>query len=283
VHDWFVEAAEDHLMDSTLAAAEAVVSARRFGTPLETLPPSIKPRTVAEGYRVQKAVHDMLAGTEWGPVVGYKIGCTTAVMQQYLGISHPCAGGVFAGRVHQSGITLEHKRFVRVGVECEIAVRLSRDLPLSEAPFTAEQVSEAVEVYMPAIEVVDERYADWPRTNAATLIADDFFTAGYVLGEPVKRDVAPELAGLTGRILINGVEVAQGIGADVMGHPHNALAWLANSLAERGEELQAGQIVLTGSLVQTQWPAADDQVVVNISGLGSASVTFAGSPLAATT
>jgi 2-keto-4-pentenoate hydratase len=94
-------------MDRIVAAAEAVVAARRSGTPLETLPSSVKPRTVAEGYRVQKAVHEILAETEWGQAVGYKIGCTTAVMQQYLGISHPCAGGVFAGRVHQSGVTLE--------------------------------------------------------------------------------------------------------------------------------------------------------------------------------
>ena len=220
----------------------------------------------------------MLAQTEWGHVVGYKIGCTTAVMQQYLGISHPCAGGVFAGRMHQSGVTLEHSRFVRAGVECEIAVRLSRDLSVSDAPFTAEHVTEAVEAYMPAIEIVDERYADWPRTEAATLIADDFFAAGCVLGESLNRDVAPDLAGLTGQTLIKGVEVARGIGADVMGHPHNALAWLANSLAERGEALHAGQIVLTGSLVQTQWPAAGDQVAVIISGLGSVSVTF-GAPV----
>jgi 2-keto-4-pentenoate hydratase len=80
-------------------------------------------------------------------------------------------------------------------------------------------VAGAVEAYMPAIEIVDERYADWPRTEAATLIADDFFAAGCVLGEPVTRDVAPDLAGLTGQTLIKGVEVARGIGADVMGHP----------------------------------------------------------------
>jgi len=65
-------------MDRIVAAADAILSARRSGTPLETLPSSAKPRTVAEGYRVQKAVHEMLAKTEWGQVVGYKIGCTTA-------------------------------------------------------------------------------------------------------------------------------------------------------------------------------------------------------------
>jgi 2-keto-4-pentenoate hydratase len=261
-------------MDRTLAAAEIIVSARRSGTPLGALPPSLKPQTLSEGYRIQKAVHQLLAATDWGEVVGYKIGCTSAVMQRYLGIPHPCAGGIFAGRVHPSGVTLEHSRFVRVGVECEIAVRLRRDLSLSDAPFTQEHVADAVEAYMPAVEIVDERYSDWPHTEAATLIADDFFAAGCVLGEPLKRDLAPDLSVLTGRLLINDRETAQGKGSDVMGHPHLALAWLANSLAERGEALQTGQIVLTGSLVQTLWPASKDQVSVVISGLGSVRLSF---------
>ena|SRR5215203_5102867 len=64
-------------MDRTLAAAEAVISARRSGTPPDTLPPTIKPQTVAEGYGVQKAAHEILAETKWGQVIGYKIGCTT--------------------------------------------------------------------------------------------------------------------------------------------------------------------------------------------------------------
>ena len=86
------------------------------------------------------------------------------------------------------------------------------------------------------------------------------------------------LAQLTGRTLINGVEAARGVGADVMGHPHNALAWLANTLVGRGKALRAGQIVLTGSLVQTQWPAPQDEVVVSIAGLGTVSLTFSGGP-----
>jgi 2-keto-4-pentenoate hydratase len=263
-------------MDRTLQAARAVVSARLSAAALDTLPASVRPRDVAEGYRVQKAVHEMLAETDWGPVVGHKIGCTTSVMQQYLRIPHPCAGGLFSGRIHQRSANLNHAAFVRPGIECEIAVRLGRDLPADGAPFTPDRVAAAVESYMTAIEIVDERYADWPHTEAPTLIADDFFAAGCVLGAPIAREAVPDLSHLAGQALINGVEAARGIGADVMGHPHNALAWLANNLAERGEALRAGELVLTGSLVQTQWPASGDEVVVTISGLGTASVTFAG-------
>src|SRR5829696_1357772 len=253
-------------MDRILEAAKAVVSARLSAKALSPLPAPVRPQDVAEAYQVQNAVHAMLAETEWGRVVGYKIGCTTSVMQQYLKIAHPCAGGLFSGRIHQGRANLDHGGYFRPGIECEIAVRLGRDLSPANAPFTADTVAEAVESYMPAIEVVDERYADWPQTEAPTLIADDFFAAGCVLGAPTTRQALPDLAQLTGQTFINGVEV--------MGHPHNALAWLANNLAERGKALRAGEIVLTGSLVQTQWPAPQDEVVVSISGLGTVGLTF---------
>src|SRR5215213_9117439 len=122
-------------MDSILAAAKTIASARRNRTPLPSLTGDIAPKDEAEGYRIQRAVHDLLL-PQFGAMVGYKIGCTSAVMQQYLDIPHPCAGGVFAKGVHDSGVSLRAKDFVRVGVECEIAVRLAHDLAAAQAPFT---------------------------------------------------------------------------------------------------------------------------------------------------
>jgi len=121
---------------------------------------------------------------------------------------------------------------------------------------------------------VDDRYVDWQTLGAPTLVADDFFAAGCVLGKPVSRLAAPDLLHVVGRALINGAEVGQGTGADVLGHPHNALAWLANHLAAEGRGLRAGQIVLTGSLVKTVWLEAGDKVVMELSGLGKVAVTF---------
>ena len=100
------------------------------------------------------------------------------------------------------------------------------------------------------------------------MIADDFFAAGCVLGEAVARANAPDLHEIVGRALINGEEAGRGTGADVLGHPHNALAWLANHLAAEGRGLHAGQIVLTGSLVKTVWLSAGDSVTMALDGLG---------------
>ena len=261
-------------MNNTLAAAQSIATARRNRTPLPPLAGDAAPRDEAEGYRIQDALHGLLAA-DFGARVGYKIGCTSAVMQRYLDIPHPCGGGVFAKGVHDSGVSLRAKDFVRVGVECEIAVRLARDLPSSGAPFTADGVTQAIEAYLPAIEIVDDRYVKWETMGAPTLVADDFFAAGCVLGTPVARSAAPDLLSVTGRAIINGAEVGRGTGADVLGHPHNALAWLANHLAGDGKGLRAGEIVLTGSLVKTIWLNAGDKVMMELSGLGNVAATFA--------
>ena len=133
---------------------------------------------------------------------------------------------------------------------------------------------EAIEAYHPAIEIVDDRYVKWETMGAPTLVADDFFAAGCVLGKPVARSTAPDLLKVAGRALINGKEVGRGTGADVLGHPHNALAWLANHLAAEGKGLHAGQIVLTGSLVKTVWLSAGDSVVMELDGLGTVAADF---------
>jgi len=260
-------------MNRILAAAQTIASARRHRTALPALDADIAPRDEAEGYLIQAALAELLS-PDFGAQVGYKIGCTSAVMQEYLDIPHPCGGSVFARGVHESGASLRHTDFVRVGVECEIAVRLARDLAPSAAPFTADAVAQAVEAYLPAIEIVDDRYVDWQTLGAPTLVADDFFAAGCVLGKPVARSAAPDLLDVAGRALVNGDEAGRGTGADVLGHPHHALAWLANHLAAGGKGLRAGQIVLTGSLVKTVWLGAGDEVVMDLSGLGTVTADF---------
>lgn len=261
-------------MDKIIAAARMIAAARRTGEPLASFPPDLVPADEAAGYQIQRAVHDLLL-PQTGSLVGYKIGCTSPVMQQYLGIPHPCSGGVFAKGVHDSGAALRFGDYVRVGVECEIAVRLARSLSPGEAPFTAEWMMEAIEAYHPAIEIVDDRYVKWEAMGAPTLVADDFFAAGCVLGKPVPRSQAPDLLAINGRALINGGEAGHGTGADVLGHPHNALAWLANHLADQGRGLHAGQIVLTGSLVKTVWLNAGDSVRMELDGLGVVEAKFA--------
>jgi 2-oxo-3-hexenedioate decarboxylase/2-keto-4-pentenoate hydratase len=255
-------------------AAKLLCAARLDGRRFAGLPPARRPVDEAEAYALQDVLHARLIAAGRGAVVGHKIGCTTPVMQRFLGIDNPCAGGVFGPTVQHDNGAFRHADFLRVGVECEIAVRLARDLPASRAPYDRDSVADAIGNCMAAIEIVDDRYEDYRALDAPTLIADDFFNAGCVLGEPLEAWRELDLAGLRGRMTINGAEVGTGEGSDILGHPLAALAWLANALAARGRHLAAGEFVLLGSVVETRWVEPGDLVEIEIEGLGKALAEF---------
>jgi 2-keto-4-pentenoate hydratase len=261
-------------MSAETAAARYIADYRLARRRLPGLEAAIRPADEAQAYRVQAALHEILTGTELGPVAGHKIGCTTKVMQEFLRIPNPCAGGVFARTVYDSPAVIPHAQFVRAGVECEMVVRLGADLDAAQAPFTAERVAGAVEAFMPGMEIVDDRYVDYKSLDTPTLIADDFFDAGCVIGRPVREWRKLDIPALSGITRIDGVEVGRGRGADVMGHPLNALAWLANSLSVRGRSLRAGEFVFTGSVVETKWVSRGERVLMEIEGLGEVEAVF---------
>jgi 2-keto-4-pentenoate hydratase len=256
-------------------AARAIAAARLGKHRLGPLPEAIRPRDEVEAYAVQAALHRLLEAAGRGAVVGHKIGCTSAVMQRYLGIASPCAGGILAPTVHHPQAWLGAGGFRRLGVECEIAVRLQDDLPPGGAEHEPSSVVGAVGTVMAAIELVDDRYDDYRRFDTPTLIADDFFNAGCVLGDAVPAVPELDLARLEGRMLVNDREAGRGRGRDILGHPLAALAWLANSMNRRGSMLRAGEFILLGSIVQTVWLAPGDRVAIEIDRLGQAAVQLA--------
>ncbi len=255
-------------------AARRLADCRLGGLSVEPLGADDRPADLAAAYAIQDRVHGLLAPTRFGRRIGWKIGCTTRVMQAYLGIDAPCGAGLFEGTRHPSPARLRASGFRRIGIECEIALRLGRPLDGAGGVPDLAAVSAAIESAMPAIEIVDDRYADWRSLGAPTLIADDFFAAGCVLGDAVPVAALPDLAAVIGVMTINGEERGRGVGADVLGHPYAALAWLAASLAARGKRLEAGEIVLTGSLVETRWLEPGDSARIAIDGLGAVDLSL---------
>ena len=196
-------------------------------------------------------------------------------MQAYLGIGNPCAGGMFQARAWHGQHAFAVPGAGRLGVECEIAVRIARDLPAGGAPYELGDMPAAVAASMAAIEVVQDRYEDYPSLDTPTLIADDFFHYACVLG-PQDETISPAaLREVTASMAINGREVGAGVGTDILGEPLQALCWLANNCAVAGTPLLAGDVVLLGSLVQTQWVEAGDAVTVANEPLGRVAAKFA--------
>ena len=232
------------------------------------------PESIDEAYEVQAAYQGTLTG-DFGPVAGYKIAYTTTALQQSSGISEPVAGVILGNNVRHSPAVLDSADFLQPGIECEVGVRLGRDLPASGAPYDRDGVSEAVESITTAFEVVDNRRTQGQdtQTQLLTTIASNILNAGIVLGDPVTDWRGIHLAGCRGYMEINGELVGEGMGSDVMGHPLEPLAWLANNLASRGQEMKAGMVVITGSIVSPKWLKARDSALIEIEGLGRAELS----------
>ncbi len=226
---------------------------------------------MASAYAIQRDYVKLVRAKSGAAPVGYKIGLTSKRMQAMCGIDHPIGGVVLAHRQHASGVRLRAAEFGRIGLEFEIGVRMGKDLPATAAPFDLAKVSAAVAAVCPAVEVVDDRRADYKALEVASLVADNSWNAGIVLGD--WRTSWPDLEAVRGAVRLNGAEVDAGHGRDVLGHPFAPLVWLAEHLAQTGEGLRAGDIVLTGSLVTTRFPAVSEAYEFAVEGLGSVAVT----------
>jgi 2-keto-4-pentenoate hydratase len=249
-------------------AAAALHEARQRRTQIAPLPAAIAPRTEAEGAAVQYAlaVRAGAASPATSPG-GFKIGATARRMQEYLGLSGPAAGFMAVGNLHRSGAAVRFADYLRPGVECELAVRLARDLP--PGPCTREQAAEAVGELFAGIEIVENRYGDIAVLGTPTLIADQVYHGAAVLGEPGSQDWRSlDVATLRGRLVVDGQVRDEGVGADLMGHPLNCLAWLAgSSVAAAFGGLKAGQVVMLGSVTPPVWLTGPASVTVDFAPL----------------
>jgi 2-keto-4-pentenoate hydratase len=249
-------------VDKIGSAADFLWSAHRARKTYTNLPPDLAPRDAREAYAMQDAFH-ALAAPSRGPVAGMKIATTTKVMQELMGIDHPCGGGIFAKAIHRSPARLACADFVNLRIECEIAVRVASELS-GRGPYTAENVREDVAEIMAAFELIEDRHAVYRETSALSMIADNCWNAGIVIGPAKKFDRSIDIDSLRGRLSISGKPVAEGK-AD---RPLGALAWLANLALERGRPIAKDMVVITGSLVATVSVAPGDVAVFAIDGLG---------------
>ncbi len=261
-------------MDRYDAAAKHVFDDQRAHRQMARMPPDLAPRNMEEAYEVQKRLVELYRKAGMGDIVGWKLGLTSKVQQAKFGINHPFEGAMVASRIKQSPHAAKVSDFAQMEVESEIVLRLGRALPAAGAPYTRELVAEAVDAAMAGIEIVDMRNVDIAKLDVMILISDNAMNSGCVVGPPVTDWRRLDLGALKGRMVVNGEVVGEGHGRDAYGHPLQALAWLANRLAARGGRgLEAGDLVMTGSLVVTKPLKKGDTMATEIEGLGEARLT----------
>jgi len=258
-------------------AAETLLGAHKANLRFEPLKPPQGPATIADAYDIQERYVALLRDAHGGDA-GYKVGLTSAAMQTFCGIDHPIAGVVLANRVHRSGVTVRRSDFGRLGLEFEIAVRIKSDIPATGLPLSAAAIEPHIEGVCAAIELVDDRNADYATLDVLSLVADNSWNGGIVLSE--FATTWPDLESVLGRATKDRAAIGEGHGRDILGHPFNSVAWLATQLASRGVGLKAGQVVMTGSVMKTVFPEQDAHYRFDLAPIGFVEVRVGEEPSA---
>ena len=255
-------------IESTARACFEMRRARQRYVPLDA---AVRSGPLDDAYRIQDALHRLMGAAGAGAIAGWKIALTSKAMQQMTGVDQPAAGALFSTVIHPSPARVSVGAYHHLGVEFEVAVRLGDDLPAG-APWTRASVADRVDACMPAFELIEDGNADYKTLDAFTLVAQNTWNGGVVHGPPVAAWRGADLERGVTRAWLNGEPAGEGKMGDALGHPFEAVAWLANLLNRRGRKLERGMIVMTGSSITTKFPVPGDRVRFAIDGLGEATL-----------
>ena len=257
-------------IDKARAASNLLRKTWDAGAVVDDLPADLRPATRAEGYAIQAVLDESM-----GPLYGWKIAATSVAGQKHINVDGPLAGRIFRSRIVADGGTVPFGANRMAVAEAEFAFRMGRDLPPRATPYAVDEVLDAVASVHVGIEVPDSRYSNFTKVGAAQLIADNACAHYFLAAEATGADWrALDLAAhpVIGRV--EGRYQREGVGANALGDPRVALAWLVNELSGIGVTLRAGETVTTGTCVQPLEIGPGDKVTVDLGALGKASVTF---------
>lgn len=236
-------------------------------TPLSERYPQL---SIKDAYQIQLAM--IQARLDAGQtVIGKKIGVTSQVVMDMLGVDQPDFGHLLSGMLYDDGAEIECRNLIAPKAEGEIAFVLKQDL--MGPGVTLADVLRATAFVTPCFEIVDSRIRDW-KIRIQDTVADNASAAAFVLGEDLVDPLSIDLACVGMTLEKNGEVVATGAGAAALGHPANAVAWLANTLGEFGIGLKKGEVILSGSLAAMVPVEPGDELRISLGGIGSTSVRF---------
>ena len=261
----------DAVSPAVVKAADLLAEATRTGVACPPVRDLLDGGGLETAYAVQQL--NVRRGVDAGRrIVGRKIGLTSPAVQRQLGVDQPDFGALFADMAVPDGGEVPLGRLLQPKVEAEVALVLGRDLPEREC--TIVDVLRAVDFALPALEIVDSRVRNWDISLVDT-VADNASCGLYVLGATPVPLTAVDLRTVTMTMTRGAETVSEGTGADCLGSPLTAAVWLASALAQRGDPLRAGDLVLTGALGPMTPAAPGDAFEAHISNLGSVRVRFA--------
>jgi 2-keto-4-pentenoate hydratase len=252
------------------SAAKALLAAYDDRSGVEPLIETHPAMTISDAYEIQ--LRQVRSWTGAGRrVCGHKVGLTSAAMRRQLGVDEPDYGHLMDDMFHLESLPIPIGGFLSPKVEPEIAFVLKA--PLAGPRLTVADAISAVDYVLPALEIVDSRVRDW-KISLRDTVADNASSAGVVLGSTPTPLSGLDLRAVVCELEQGGKVVDTGTGAATLGSPLNALVWLANTLGAFGVTLEAGSVIMPGSLTSAVPVLAGDTVTATFTGLGSVTAVF---------
>lgn len=249
---------------------KALFDALCSGQAISPLTDSYPGMSVGDAYEISLAFLKIRQAQNGERVIGKKIGVTSKPVQDMLGVFQPDFGFLTDAMLVTDG-KVQMKNHIAPRAEAEIAFKLNKGL---KGPgVTAQDVLDATEYVQPCFEIVDSRVQDW-KIKIADTVADNASCGVFALGNAKVDPKGLDLSKLEAVVTKNGIEISRGFGSAVQGAPENAVAWLANTLGEYDIPFNAGEIILSGSLVPLEPVFAGDTMTMIITGFGSCGVEF---------
>lgn len=255
-------------------AAEALLNAETQRQQIGLLSLKYPDMTLDDAYAIQVA--QMTRQQRSHEVIGWKIGLTSKVMQDALGITTPDSGVLYDFMRYESGAVIAKDRFIQPRIEAEIAFVLKAPL---EGEVTREQVIAATDHVTPSLEILDTRIVRKDEASGKTrvifdTISDNAANAGIVMGKEQHAPQDFDLRWVGAVVKKNGDVVATGLGAGVLDDPVTGLVWLARRMAKYGQRIEAGQVVLSGSFIGPVECPAGTEIEADFGPFGHVSLSF---------
>ena len=233
----------------------------------ENLPETLMPKDFDEAYETQKIFQE---NSGRGSLGGFKIALASKVQQQLCGIDHPVAGGIFANEINSSPSTFELKNFHGLGLEFEIAATMSDDLKPEMGPFNSENIRKYIKSLSPAFELIIDRNANYSNINPLSMITDNAWCSGIVLGKELPDWKKLNLDTIKSQLLWNDETPQNAMIKDA--NPLESLAWVSNLLASLGRTIPKHSVIITGSVIKTRAPHKGDHIIYKVEDLSEVEI-----------
>ena len=255
-------------MSKIQKAADFIVDLRKRPRTVNAIPAEFCPESLDQAYETQNAMTKGLLSHFGGEQIGYKIACTNKLAQELLSVEAPFFGRLLSASTYPTPALLKANAFTHRLIEPEFAFELNADVPASSIPYTKNSIAVFVRALLPAIEIVDWRYTDWTTVGVESLVADNAIHGAWIRGKRYKNWREFDLSLHNVQLFVNGNVKEKGSSAAVLGHPLNALAWLANELPKHDISLKAGDLVTTGVATNVYFAGTGDKIQANFGALG---------------